>query len=109
LTAGLVGAVALGITAFSAHLYAEWQAGLEPGRYAYGAITAAMLAYQGLHVVVLFAMCAFTAVRGWAGLVDARRRMSIESTRLLWHYMVVQGIAAVVVLDLAPRLLSGAA
>jgi cytochrome c oxidase subunit I+III len=65
----------------------------------------AILAYQALHAVLLVIMGAYTLARSRCGLVSAVRRVTFDNTRLMWHYTAAQGVAAVVLLDLLPRVL----
>jgi hypothetical protein len=63
----------------------------------------AFLAWQGFHVCVLLIMAAYTFSRTACGLIDARRRVSFDNTRLFWHYMVGQGLLANLLLHGLPR------
>ena len=65
----------------------------------------AALAYQGLHVAILLVMALYTLARLWRGLLDRARRVTFDNTRLLWHYMVGQGLVGLVAFHAMPRLL----
>jgi cytochrome c oxidase subunit I+III len=99
------GAALLAMGALAFTLQAQWHSDAGASDHAYGAIVYTLLAYQGFHIVILLCMGAYTLARVWAGLLDPVRRMSFDSTRLLWHYTVGQGIACVLIVDLAPRFL----
>lgn len=66
------------------------------------ATVAAMLAWQGFHVAVPLVMGIYVCARSWTHrlLVDARA--SMDNTALLWHYVTVQGLAAMTVIYLMP-------
>jgi len=98
-------AIALMFAAFAADLYGQWQTGLRAYQHAYGAAVYTVLAWQGFHVCVLLVMAAYTLARNVCGLLDAKRRVSFDSTRLFWHYMVGQGIAGILLVHGLPRLL----
>jgi cytochrome c oxidase subunit I+III len=102
----LVAAVALMLAAFGVDLYGIWSTGLRPDAHAYGAAVYAVAAWQGLHGCVLFVMTGYTLARSWSGLLDSTRRVTFDNTRLLWHYMVAQGIAGILLVHAFPRWLS---
>lgn len=99
----LAGAIALMLVAFGADLYGQWQSGLRATQHAYGAMVYAVLAWQGFHVCILLVMAAYTLARSWAGLLDAKRRVTFDNTRLFWHYMVGQGLAGIALVHAMPR------
>jgi heme/copper-type cytochrome/quinol oxidase subunit 3 len=61
-------------------------------------------AWQGLHVVLLSLMCAYTVARSLANRLDSRRRVTFDTQRLLWHYTVWQGLLVLVIVH-SPRIL----
>ena len=79
-------------------------AGLQPNANAWSATVAAMLAWQGFHGVVLVVMGAYVCARAWSGRLRPDARASLDNTALLWHYVTVQGLAAVGVVYLMPKL-----
>ncbi len=99
----LVAAIALMLAAFGVDLYGIWSTGLRPDAHAYGAAVYAVVAWQGLHACVLLLMTSYTLARSWSGLLDGTRRITFDNTRLLWHYMVAQGIAAILLVHAVPR------
>ena len=104
-SAALAGAVALMLVAFGAELYGARESGLQPESHAYDAIVSAVLGWQGLHVIVLILMTGYVLARLLSGLLDRERRVTFDNTRLLWHYMVAQGIAGIVLVHVLPRVL----
>jgi cytochrome c oxidase subunit I+III len=50
-------------------------------------------------------MAGYTLARSWAGLLDAERRVTFDSTRLMWHYTAAQGLIALAIMH-APRLVA---
>jgi cytochrome c oxidase subunit I+III len=89
--------------ALAAHLHALWAAGLRPQVHAFAAVAYTIVAWQGLHVMVLTAMGGYTLARSAAHLVDATRRNTFDNTRIFWYYCVAQALVAIIVLN-APRL-----
>jgi cytochrome c oxidase subunit I+III len=65
-----------------------------------------MLSYQGMHVALLVIMAFYTLARAWNGLLDPERRMTFDSTRLIWHYAVAQGVLMILIVNVFPRLLA---
>ena len=98
-------AIALMCCAIGLDFYGQWQTGLDPQRHAYGAVIYAALAYQGLHVALLFVMAVYTLARFSCGLLDRTRRVTFDNTRLLWYYMVGQGVVSLAAFHAVPRLL----
>lgn len=77
-------------------------AGLSPTADAWSATVAAMLAYQGFHVAVLLIMGVYVCARAWTGKLRSDARASLDNTALLWHYVTVQGLAAMGIVYLMP-------
>ncbi|WP_432378340.1 cytochrome c oxidase subunit I [Duganella sp. P38] len=78
-------------------------AGLDPVATAWGATIAAMLAYQGLHAVLLAILGVYLWLRSWSGRLSAVNRATADNCALVWHYVTLQGA----VLALAVYLVSG--
>ena len=68
----------------------------------YGAVVFALVAWQGLHAVLLTLMGGYTLVRTWLGMIDANRRNVFDNTRIMWYYCAAQGLVALLVLN-SPR------
>jgi cytochrome c oxidase subunit I+III len=75
---------------------------VRPDEHAYGAVIYTMLAWQGLHAVLLTFVGGYTIARLIAGLIDDARRSTFDNMRLLWHYAVAQGVIVLAVIH-APR------
>jgi len=93
------------IAAFVADLYGYGLAGLAPKSQAWSATIAALLSYQGLHVVVLALAGPYLAARAWCGRVTPASRATLDNTALIWHYTTLQGIAAALAVHLVPLLM----
>jgi cytochrome c oxidase subunit I+III len=78
--------------------------GVSPQAHAYGAVAYALVAWQGLHVVLVAVMGAFTVARIAAGRAGPRRRAAFDHTRLFVNYTAVQGLASLALLH-APRIM----
>jgi cytochrome c oxidase subunit I+III len=87
--------------AFVFTAYTVWDTGAQPDRHSYGAVMYALLSWQGLHVVLLALMGAYTLARIWSGLLDRKRRATFDHTRLIWHYTAGQGLIVLLVLQSA--------
>jgi len=61
---------------------------------------------QGLLVFALTIMGLYTIARSLAGLLGAGRRATYDNTMLLWHYTVGQGLVALFVVHVSPRILA---
>jgi cytochrome c oxidase subunit I+III len=81
----------------------QMAAGLDPVATAWGATVGAMLAYQGLHAVLLAILALYLWLRSWCGRLTALNRATLDNCTLVWHYTTLQGVA----LALALRIVSG--
>jgi cytochrome c oxidase subunit I+III len=106
LSAAVAGSIVLMLAAFGADLWSWHHAGIRPSEHAYGAVVYAVLAWQGLHVAVLLIMAGYTLARSWCGLLDATRRVTVDNTRLFWHYMAAQGVIGILLVHGASRWLT---
>ncbi|MGH8176398.1 MAG: cytochrome c oxidase subunit I [Steroidobacter sp.] len=88
------------------NLNALWESGARPGAHAYAAVMYTLLAWQGLHVLLLMLMGGYTLARSWSGRLSAVRRSTFDNTRLMWHYTSAQGLIALTVMN-APRFAGG--
>jgi cytochrome c oxidase subunit I+III len=50
-----------------------------------------MLAWQGLHVLLVTVMGGYVFARRWAGLLGASRRAAFDCTWLMLYYTAAQG------------------
>ena len=90
---------------FGVAFHDVWQTALRPNQHAYGATVYTVLGYQGPHVAVLLVMACSLLARSLCGLLDAVRRASFDSAKLLWYYTVGQGLVALATIHLFPRLI----
>ncbi|HYE40641.1 MAG TPA: cytochrome ubiquinol oxidase subunit I, partial [Ramlibacter sp.] len=100
-------ATAGSIVAFALELWLHLQAGLAPTHTAWGATVAAMLFWQGFHAVVLLLMGGYVVARSVAGLLRPDARATLDNSALFWHYVTVQGIAAIWLVRLLPQWMGG--
>jgi cytochrome c oxidase subunit I+III len=84
--------------------WAHWQAGLRPADSSYAALVHAVIAVQAQLVAAVVLMGLYTVARSLAGKLDARRRVTFDNTRCLAWYAIAQGLAAMLIVHLAPRL-----
>ena len=101
-----VAAAALCATAaFAVEWHGQVQAGLAPSSQAWSATVAAMLSYQGLHVLVLLIIAPYLLARSWSGRLGAASRATMDNSALIWHYTTLQGLAYAAAVNLLPRLM----
>jgi cytochrome c oxidase subunit I+III len=96
--------VALGAVwmAFGSSLHALLGTNVRPQMHGYASTTYTMLAWQGLHAVLLTMMAGFTLVRLGFGLIDSLRRNVFDNTKIMWYYSAAQGVFALLVMH-SPR------
>lgn len=85
--------VAVAAAAFAVEWHGQLEAGLAPSSQAWSATVAAMLSYQGLHVLA----------HSWSGRLGAASR-AIDNSALIWHYTTRQGLAYAAAVNLLPRM-----
>jgi cytochrome c oxidase subunit I+III len=93
-------AMACMLVSFWSDLHGQQLAGLDPTAHAWGATVAAMLAYQGLHAVVLTILALYLCARSLSGKLTATSRATLDNCTLVWHYTTVQGLAAAAAIHL---------
>jgi cytochrome c oxidase subunit I+III len=84
-------ALACMLCSFGLDLRGQVLAGLDPTAHAWGATVAAMLAYQGLHAVLLFILACYLLARSWTGRLTPAGRATLDNCALVWHYATLQG------------------
>ncbi len=89
--------------AFGSSLHALLGTNLQPQMHGYASTAYTMIAWQGLHAVLLTLMAGFTLARLWLGMIDSVRRNVFDNTRIMWYYCAVQGVIALLVMH-SPRL-----
>jgi cytochrome c oxidase subunit I+III len=101
--------VLLAIASVGAAFVLSWaghaEAGLSPRAQAWSATVAALVAWQGLHALVLVLMGGYVLARSWSGKLAPKARATLDNTALLWHYATVQGLVAAALVQGLPRLL----
>ena len=102
----VLAALAFLLAAFGCYFYGQHLAGLAPASQAWSAAVATLLAYQGLHVIVLALAAPYLCARAWCGHVTPRSRATLDNTALIWHYTSLQGIAAAAAIQLVPLWMS---
>lgn len=88
--------------AFALSLHSLLDTNLRPQLHGFASTSYTMIAWQGLHAVLLTLMAGYTLVRAWAGMIDVKRRVVFDNTRIMWYYCAAQGLIALFVLH-SPR------
>jgi cytochrome c oxidase subunit I+III len=102
----MIVAIPLMIAAPAIETLAHMRAGVSPAQSSYGAIVYATIGVQGFFTAIVVTMALYCVVRARAGLLDRERRLTFDSTMLLWHYTVVQGVASIALVHGFPRLIN---
>ena len=102
----LGGAIPLLIAALIVEVSAQWRSGVSPVQSGYGAIVYTIAGLQAFCAASAVFMTIYTIARERAGLLTRARRVTFDNTMLLWHYTVLQGIAALLLVHGFPRLVS---
>jgi cytochrome c oxidase subunit I+III len=92
--------------AFGGSLHALMGTNLRPQLHGYASTAYTMVAWQGLHTVLLTLMVGFTLARLSLGLIDSVRRNVFDNTRIMGYYCAGQGVVALLVMQ-SPRLTMG--
>jgi cytochrome c oxidase subunit I+III len=90
-------------------LYGHWQSGLRATANSYGAIIYSIGSFQAFFAAVLILMGLYTLARSFAGLLHSTRRATFDNTMLMWYYGASQGLVALAVGHLMPKLIGGGA
>ncbi|USX23484.1 cytochrome c oxidase subunit I [Oxalobacteraceae bacterium OTU3REALA1] len=98
-------ALACMLGAFGLDLRGQALAGLDPTAHAWGATVAAMLAYQGLHAVLLVILGCYLLARSWAGRLAPASRATLDNCALVWHYVTLQGFVIAAAVQWLPKLM----
>jgi cytochrome c oxidase subunit I+III len=102
-TIALLAALGAVWIAFGSSLHALLGTNLRPQMHGYASTAYTMIAWQGLHAVLLTLMAGFTLLRLWLGMIDSVRRNVFDNTRIMWYYCAAQGVIALLVMH-SPRL-----
>ena len=100
-------ATAATLAAFAIDVGAHLEAGLAPTAHAWSATVAALLSWQGLHMVVVALMGGYVVARSMAGRLRPDARATLDNSALLWHYVTVQGLATLVIVRMLPAWMAG--
>jgi cytochrome c oxidase subunit I+III len=84
--------------AFGFSLDALLATNLRPQSHGFASTAFTIVAWQGLHAVLLTFMGGFTLARFWAGMIDSARRTVFDNTRIFWYYSAAQGVIALLIL-----------
>ena len=101
----LAAAVPLLASALAVEVWTHWSSGLHPDEHSYGAIVAMVSVVQAQCVAAAATMALFTVARHLTGKLTSVRRVTLDNTALFWHYTVAQGLVALLLVHLFPRLL----
>ncbi len=96
---------AMACTAGAFGLTLEAHAELSPKADAWSATVAALVAYQGLHVVVLLLMGAYLLARVFTGRLAGDARATLDNTGLMWVNGMLQAVATLALVQVLPRLM----
>jgi cytochrome c oxidase subunit I+III len=99
----LLAVVALAWIALGSHYVALLSSNVAPDANSYGAVLYTILAWHGLHVVVVTLAIGYTLARLCAGLITHEHRVTFDNTRLLWYCAAAEAIVGVLVVH-SPRL-----
>ncbi|WP_230530921.1 cbb3-type cytochrome c oxidase subunit I [Microvirga roseola] len=101
----LILAVPLILGAVSLEVLGQLSTEVRPTDSGYGAVVYMLSSFQGFFVTVLSVMALYTVARSLTGRLNRVRRSTFDNTHLFWHYGVAQGLVALVVVHIFPRLL----
>jgi cytochrome c oxidase subunit I+III len=71
---------------------------LDGTKDAWNASISIMLGFQGVMLFVLLLAAPYLCVRAWRGLVKPENRATRDNIALIWHYVTLQGLTAMVVI-----------
>lgn len=83
---------------------AHWRAGLRPQASAYEASVYALVGAQAAFTLFSTLMGVFSVARSLGGRLTSARRACFDSTAMLWHYTVLQGLLSLGLVHGFPRL-----
>jgi cytochrome c oxidase subunit I+III len=99
--AACAGALILLPSAFALEWYAHWN--LSPGASSYGATVQTFVGFNGVCTIAVGILALYALARMLARLLDRERRNTFDSLKLLWHYVVGQGLATLALVHGFPR------
>ena len=98
----LVVVALLAWAALGAHYVSLQGANVTADANSYGAVLYTILAWHGLHAVVVTLAIGYTLARQWAGLITHEHRVVFDNTRLLWFCAAAEAIVGLLVIH-TPR------
>jgi heme/copper-type cytochrome/quinol oxidase subunit 3 len=103
--AGLVGAVALGLTFVVLFITEYWHKLQEllPQTHVYGSLFYVITGVHGLHVIFGLLLISYTLLRVVRSEFDPRRYRIVSTTALYWHFVDIVWLVIVTNLYLTPR------
>jgi cytochrome c oxidase subunit I+III len=99
----LLGALVATWLALGGSLYALLGTNLRPQLHGYASTAYTMVAWQGLHAVLMALMVGFTVARLSLGIIDSVRRNVFDNTSIMGYDCAGHGLIALLVMH-APRL-----
>ncbi|MNT49332.1 hypothetical protein D3C72_1861770 [compost metagenome] len=101
---GILLGVALLMAASAVQLHGHWTQGLRPQASAYTAAVYAIAGLQGFFALIAGTMGVFTVSRSVAGRLSYTRRACYDTTMMMWHYTVAQGLLGLGLVHAFPRM-----
>ena len=86
--------------AFAFECIGHARAGLDPDAQAWSATVATLLAYQGLHVLLLVLIGAFVLARSWSGLLQPTARSALDNSLPMGCCVAAQGMLGALAVQL---------
>lgn len=86
------------LASFGCDIAGQMLVGLTPARDGWSASVAVIVAYQGLHVLLLALAAPYLCARSWSGHLTPASQATLRNVALIWHYTTAQGLAAALLL-----------
>ena len=102
--AGMLVGIGLLLAASAVELHGHWTQGLRPQASAYAAAVYAVAGLQAVFALLTGTMGVFTVARSVAGRLSHTRRACYDTTMMMWHYTVAQGLLGLGLVHAFPRL-----
>ncbi|MGZ8294234.1 MAG: cytochrome c oxidase subunit I [Telluria sp.] len=102
----VLAALGCAVAAFGFDFNGYRLAALAPTEHAWSAAIAAIVSYQGLHVVVLVLAGGYLAARAWCGHLTRTSRATIDNIALMWHYTTLQGVIGAAAIHFVPMVMA---
>jgi cytochrome c oxidase subunit I+III len=92
------------LAASAVELHGHWTEGLRSQASAYAAAVYAVAGLQAIFALLAGTMGVFTVARSVAGRLSHTRRACYDTTMMMWHYTVAQGLLGLGLVHAFPRL-----